>query len=216
MQTSLVVGTDAWGRPGKAQPVLISASVSLREPFESASSEDAVTGSTVHYGSLSKEILIACQHFSTRSDVLPDSKTLLYFAQIIRSQLIRGASGTGNSILSSSMITMLDIQVMLPKASLLGHGVSLIDYSMYSQSSPAPVALACVLTLHGLKIPTLIGVNPNERLSKQLVIATVKVDTLIHHADTSKLYNRLEEIVVKVCHYNSLPMYNSTNNASDH
>lgn len=67
LQTSLIVGTDAWGRKGKNQPVLISASASLRNPFESASSEDAVTGSTIHYGIMSKAILGACKLFSVDS-----------------------------------------------------------------------------------------------------------------------------------------------------
>ena len=48
---------DAWGRPGRPQPVLVSAEVSLYQPFKSSSSKDVVASDTVHYGLLSKSIL---------------------------------------------------------------------------------------------------------------------------------------------------------------
>jgi dihydroneopterin aldolase len=206
LQTSLVVGRDAWGREGKAQPVLISASVSLREPFKSASNEDAVTDSTVHYGTLSKKVLDSCWLFSE----LPgeeNEKTLSKLALEIEHGLTREQVITSPlhmqipAILPSSIVKLLEVKIMLPKASLLGEGVSLTESLMYDSSKrePGPVLEAYVLTLHDLKIPTLIGVNPNERLSKQLVVATITIDG-IDRSHASHSYHVLEEIVVKVSH----------------
>ncbi|TVY38249.1 Folic acid synthesis protein, partial [Lachnellula occidentalis] len=202
LQTSLVVGRDAWGREGKAQPVLISASVSLREPFQSASNEDAVTGSTVHYGTLSKTILDSCKLFSeTPEEKSPN--TLSSLALEIEDGLTRGkaassASTPAPAILPTSIVKVLEIKVMLPKASLLGEGVSLTDLTLYHHSREGLeyIEKALILTIHDLKIPTLIGVNPNERLSRQLVVATVKIDG-IERPGASHHYHMLEEIVVK-------------------
>ncbi|TVY41263.1 Folic acid synthesis protein [Lachnellula subtilissima] len=201
LQTSLVVGRDAWGREGKAQPVLISASVSLREPFQSASNEDAVTGSTVHYGILSKKILDSCKLFSETSEETTP-KTLSDLAREIESGLTReqvASSGLtpAPALLPSSIVKLLEIKIMLPKASLLGEGVSLTDLSLYahSEEGSGSAEKTYVLTLHNLKIPTLIGVNPNERLSKQLVVATIKIDGI--YPPASHFYHVLEEIVVK-------------------
>ena len=205
LQTSLVVGRDAWGRRGKAQPVLLSASVSLREPFESASNEDAVTESTVHYGSLSKAILQGCQEFSDAHTV--EHKTLIALAFEIVSRLTQecfdpdsGADWRENPtppILPGSIMNLLEINIMLPKASLLGGGISFTNSLMFGSSQKEPILEACVLTLHDLKVPTLIGVNPNERLARQLVVATVNVDGIYHWSATDS-YNEIEEIVVKV------------------
>lgn len=48
LQTTLPL-TDAWGCPATQQPVLISASISLRHPFSSASNTDTVTKGTGMY-----------------------------------------------------------------------------------------------------------------------------------------------------------------------
>jgi dihydroneopterin aldolase len=198
LQTSLIVGTDAWGRKGKNQPVLISASASLRNPFESASSEDAVTGSTIHYGIMSKAILGACKLFS-----LNTSNLLSDLVDIIHSGLIKdvftttGGSSQHAAAAASSTMSLLEIKVLLPKASLLGSGVSLTKYLMFDPAHEAAVSESWILNLHDLKIPTLIGVNPNERLAKQLVVATVKIDG-IQGGLAAHLYSALELIVVKV------------------
>ncbi|TVY73390.1 hypothetical protein LSUE1_G005424 [Lachnellula suecica] len=197
LQTSLVVGKDAWGRTKKSQPVLISASVSLREPFESASTEDAVTKSTVHYGTLSKAILEACSRFSQVYG--EDEQSLAALAVDIAAGLTQGQNIKSPEVplLSSKMMRLLEITIMLPKASLLGSGVSVTDSLMYDLSEQGPGLASYILTLHDLKVTTLIGVNPNERLAKQLVVATVKIDGMKHTLTATDSYNALEEIVVK-------------------
>jgi len=203
LQTCLIVGTDAWGRKGKDQPVLISVSASLRKPFESASSEDAVTGNTIHYGVMSKAILGACKLFSL--DPSKEANWLSDLVDIIHSGLVKDAfTGTGESherlgppLTAASIISLLEIKVLLPKASLLGNGVSLTKYMMFDPAQEAAVLESWLLTFDDLKIPTLIGVNPNERLAKQLVVATVKIDG-IKGGSAAHSYNALEEIINKV------------------
>ena len=56
-------------------------------------------------------------------------------------------------------------------------------------------AYSMTLKLHRLRIPTLIGVNSNERLAKQIVLSNIELD---FWSMASDLYNELEEIVVKV------------------
>ena len=65
LQTNLKVGTDAWGRAGKLQPALISATVSLLQDFGTAAMGDDVDQSTIHYGILSKEILKVAEHVNS-------------------------------------------------------------------------------------------------------------------------------------------------------
>ncbi len=85
---------------------------------------------------------------------------------------------------------------MLPKASLLGAGVSFKGAFGYDEKHEGLSGYSMTLTLHELRVPTLIGVNPNERLAKQMVVATVEMDRYDRMVDA---YCRLEELVVKVC-----------------
>ncbi|KAF4629213.1 hypothetical protein G7Y89_g8941 [Cudoniella acicularis] len=199
LQTTLAVGTDVWGREGKRQPVLVSASVSLRKPFESASEEDAVTSSTIHYGILSKKILEACEAYaSTTSTAATDApSTVTSLLDIIFHFLTHSGSPSGINfneppVLTSSVISSLEVTAMLPKGSLLGSGASLTQAYVYSPVEPK--ALSRVLALHNLSIPTLIGVNPNERLAKQIVIANIELDQWTDAVDP---YPQLEQVVVK-------------------
>jgi dihydroneopterin aldolase len=203
LQTSLIVGTDAWGRRGKNQPVLISASASLRSPFESASSEDAVTGSTIHYGVMSNAILGACKLFSLdpskEANWLSDLVDSIHVGLTKNAFTTSGESSQEPPAAASSIMSSLKIKVLLPKASLLGSGVSLTKYLIFDPAQITAVSESWILTLHDLKIPTLIGVNANERLAKQLVVATVKIDG-IKGGPAAHSYNAFEEIVVKVHH----------------
>ncbi|KAK3360010.1 hypothetical protein B0T25DRAFT_534512 [Lasiosphaeria hispida] len=79
-------------------------------------------------------------------------------------------------------IPSLLLTITLPKASLLGSGVSLTATSVFGE--PAPLS-AVALRLDSLRVPTLVGVNSNERLAKQIVW-------------TSKdFYTELETLVVQ-------------------
>ncbi|KLU87755.1 hypothetical protein MAPG_06748 [Magnaporthiopsis poae ATCC 64411] len=51
------------------------------------------------------------------------------------------------------------------------------------------------LRLHGLRVPTLIGVNPNERLAKQFVVTDIEIDKFDYAPD---VYTALEALAVKI------------------
>lgn len=195
--------------------MLISASISLSHPFSSASESDTVTTSTVHYGILSKAILEACGEFK---EVLKGAgrdgagapmhlRALVHFLHFyltgeetmpkLQAPPVDATSpGRPEPVLKNQGMKMLEITVKLPKASLLGSGVSLKGTFAYDERSDqrGPSAYAMALTLHELRIPTLIGVNANERLAKQMVIATVEMDRYDRMVDA---YCRLEELAVK-------------------
>jgi len=99
-------------------------------------------------------------------------------------------------VLKGQAMRKLEITIMLPKASLLGAGVSLKGAFGYDEKHEGLNGYSMTLTLHELRVPTLIGVNPNERLAKQMVFATVEMD---RHDRMVDAYCRLEELVVKVC-----------------
>jgi hypothetical protein len=99
-------------------------------------------------------------------------------------------------VLKGHATRKLEITIMLPKASLLGAGVSFKGAFGYDEKHEGLSGYSMTLTLHELRVPTLIGVNPNERLAKQMVVATVEMDRYDRMVDA---YCRLEELVVKVC-----------------
>ncbi|EPE28017.1 Tetrahydrobiopterin biosynthesis enzymes-like protein [Glarea lozoyensis ATCC 20868] len=198
LQTTLPIGTDAWGRPNKNQPVLISCSVHLRDPFNTASEQDAVTESTVHYGTLSKTLLEACELFKPD---LAGEKRLRAIVSVLQNYLfgnedpfIRGISGMTESLLTPEIMNVLTTKVHLPKASLLGSGVSLTLSTTYT-STCLLENISSTLRIHDLRIPTLIGVNSNERLAKQMVVANVELDRWFSVNDA---YVELEKIVTAI------------------
>jgi len=207
LQTSLPVAKDAWGRQGKLQPVLISASVSLREPFSSASSSDTVTNSTVHYGILSKAIIESCQRCTeifNSSGSANEECTVEFLAQFIHLFLTHSVVQgdleprylriVNNLVLPPKLLNSLELVIKLPKASLIGNAVSFRYHLTYKIDGQGPDKFSSVLRLHDLRIPTLVGVNPNERLAKQILVVNVDLDPWVKEES----YNELEEIIVKV------------------
>ncbi|PTB43035.1 uncharacterized protein TrAFT101_001596 [Trichoderma asperellum] len=201
LQTSIEGPSDAWNRKGKQQPLSVSASVMLKEAFDASSSADKVAGDTVHYGLLSKAILASLegkgpQHpakeksadaastsrFSSLRDVVntiwedltnqdANGKTkVVDEEEEEEEQLVK-------SFLKASTIRCFELTAHLPKASLLGSGVSLTRIALFGrdgESRPQPRGMS--LKIHDLRVPTLIGVNGNERKAKQVVVATIEID----------------------------------------
>jgi dihydroneopterin aldolase len=58
------------------------------------------------------------------------------------------------------------------------------------------IPYSSVLKIHDMRIPTLIGVNKNERLARQIVVVNVEIDPYV--CKEHDCYNELEQIVVKV------------------
>jgi dihydroneopterin aldolase len=189
LQTTAEIDTDAWGRPGKLQPVLISATVALREPFEAASTEDSVKG-TVHYGILSKAILEAATRDTARG-------SLMHFYTYILCYLLHTSKynhSVGTAIVDSALARSLSIEISLPKASLLGSGISVFGTKLLNIDRSVEM-YSMGMKFHDLRIPTLIGVNYNERLAKQIVIANVEIDQWENRLHE---YVRFEELIFKV------------------
>jgi dihydroneopterin aldolase len=226
LQTTLPIGTDAWGRPAKQQPVLLTCIVSLRQPFSSAASTDSVTKSTVHYGILSKSLLEACKrHYESITSAQHYTEDKHIYLTNLMDYIHWYLTGTDNGhislklsdndtvkgeprelLLSPPTIYSLSLTVNLPKASLVGQGISLSAIYGYSNITatniyPDIISLkdiphSMVLKIHDLRIHCLIGVNPNERLAKQIVIVNVDFERWNRIDDN---YVELEDVIVKVC-----------------
>ncbi|KAK3495866.1 Dihydroneopterin aldolase-domain-containing protein [Neurospora crassa] len=99
--------------------------------------------------------------------------------------------------LDISSIRFLSLTVTLPKASLLGDGVSM-TCSQFFKNGPGEKMrenlISASLKIHNLKVPTLVGVNPHERRAKQFVVTSVNVERYFRMDD---YYSELEGVVVK-------------------
>ncbi|KAM0260412.1 hypothetical protein ACHAQJ_002814 [Trichoderma viride] len=203
LQTTIQGPSDAWNRKGKQQPLSVSASVMLKEAFDTSSTADKVAADTVHYGLLSKAILASLegqgqQHlaaaaaaatqepgntastsrYSSLRDVVNTIwGDLTYQDDNGRSKATDDEEQEVNSFLKASTIRCFELTAHLPKASLLGGGVSLTRIALFGrdgESRPQPRGMS--LKIHDLRVPTLIGVNGNERKAKQVVVASIEID----------------------------------------
>ncbi len=91
----------------------------------------------------------------------------------------------------------LGFTIHLPKATLLSAGVSLnASTAIVCMSDGQSTPFHSVLKIHDIRIPTLIGINANERLAKQIVVVNVEIDPYV--CSTEDCYNELEQVIVKV------------------
>ncbi len=199
---------DAWGRPDRPQPIAISAAVSLDAPFGASSATDTVATDTVHYGLLSKAILsilaTAAPIRSLRHLLDTMWTEMTGFDSRGRRDVRAGAAEARQPpFLHFAQLRALEITLHLPKATLLGDGVGLTVAGGFEAAADGEASVKSVLRqsavslkIHGLRVPTLIGVNSNERLAKQVVIASVEIDRL---EDDLDVYSELEQVIVKVC-----------------
>ncbi|KAL7924025.1 hypothetical protein ACQKWADRAFT_288588 [Trichoderma austrokoningii] len=201
LQTSIAGPSDAWNRKGRQQPISVSASVMLKEAFDTSSSADKVADDTVHYGLLSKAILASLegkgpQHLANKEKPGDAAASTNRFSSLrdvvntiwedLTNQDADGKSKATDdedeeeqvkSFLKVSTIRCFELTAHLPKASLLGSGVSLTRIALFGrdgESRPQPRGMS--LKIHDLRVPTLIGVNGNERKAKQVVAATIEID----------------------------------------
>ncbi|KKP04481.1 hypothetical protein THAR02_03425 [Trichoderma harzianum] len=213
LQTSIEGPSDAWNRKGKPQPLSVSASVMLKEAFDGSSSADSVQADTVHYGLLSKAILASLEKQSQHAEASGDTSKKSQFSSLRdivntiwedltgqdcngRAKMTNEDSEAQASFLKPSTIRCLELTVHLPKASLLGGGVSLTRIALFGrdgESRPQPRGLS--LKIHDLRVPTLIGVNDNERQAKQVVVASIEIDKFDIDKD---IFTMIEGETVKV------------------
>ncbi|KAL2358501.1 Dihydroneopterin aldolase-domain-containing protein [Cryomyces antarcticus] len=184
LQVTTDAGPDVWGRFGKPQPALVSVCLSLNRSFESAAERDVVDQSTVHYGKLSKSIL---------SDVKKRAGGL----EGIHALAIAVESAAFSTDVSGGIIGACEVDILYPKGSMLGEGAGL-----RSSTARKSGKHATMLYLKNVQIPTLVGVNSNERTMKQPVIANVWVDNLSYKEKDDR-FLKLERILVKTIEQSS-------------
>ncbi|KAL1864059.1 hypothetical protein VTK73DRAFT_6188 [Phialemonium thermophilum] len=208
LQAVIRGGQDAWGRPDRPQPALVSARLSFRNPFPTA---DRLSQDTVHYGQLSRILLRRLASFAPeqQSSGTTTPTTLRAVLDALWVELtglsVTGEAASASSPTSSSppppfldvaRLRSLSVTVTLPKASLLGSGVSLTATSAFgTEAADAVKGTAVALRLHGLRVPTLVGINANEREARQVVSADVEVDKFFHAG--GDVYVALEQSVVQ-------------------
>ena len=173
------VGKDGWGRT-KKQPVQISVTLSLTHAFDSAAERDEVDQSTVHYGTLSKNIIEAVERRGNEHLSLED----------LASMVDRATEETVGA--DSSVLQAYEVSIFLPKASLLGVGVSLESCWARGLRSHLP----SVLHLKHVRVATAVGVNDYEKKAKQLVVSSLWIDPM--RGNALECYGQLEQILVKV------------------
>ncbi|KAK8049812.1 hypothetical protein PG994_011542 [Apiospora phragmitis] len=222
LQGTLPVGRDAWGRANKAQPALLSTEVSFQQPFHAAAAGDNVaSGDTVHYGNLSKRLRESLDRLSATPPKNPDAAAPAHkadaaggigpgpsaadaFEMLWVGLTGRVVDGSRRALpldqvpfLDAGKLRSLTLTVDLPKASLLGAGVALAVTACFKmglgEEKANPLqSYARSLRIHSLHIPTLIGVNANERQAKQMVVADVEIDRL---DTTSDIHPEVEKLV---------------------
>lgn len=210
LQTTLGPGAaqDAWGRNGRPQPVVISAKAVLAAPFPEAAHTDRVAGDTVHYGSLSKGLLKSFK----RWDVEQPAAVTIGLNHVLEglwidlvNQIVANGTATAlekkdddktSPLLTADVVRSFSATVLLPKASLVGEGVSLTSTGILAGGSQGLAPIACnTLRLHRVRVPTLVGVHPHERTAKQAVVADIALDRFDSLAD---VYPQLEAFVVQI------------------
>ena len=185
---------DAWGK-SKRQPVLISAKVHLSRSFDDSAEKDALTSATVHYGNLCKALLDLQDETLLLGMGMPKPYSLMNYANALRKQVYNFIRTSG----SLAIFQGLELEIVLPKASLLGSGIGLKDLTSYRAGqwdNRVEEARANALTINRLHIPTLIGVNQHEREAKQMVIVDAEIEPASFMPDQAA--SEVEQIITKV------------------
>jgi dihydroneopterin aldolase len=177
LEVTVNAGKDAWGRP-KVQRAHISVTVTLNEQFGSAATTDKVDGSTIHYGTLSKMLQADLQNR------IPEWASTLTLAGDIANSV--------KKVADSTPIYALETDICYLKGSMFGDGAGFTA----SRIMQNLCLHSYVLFLRNVRIPCLIGVNPNERQHKQPVVLNVWIDC-VHDSRTDD-YAQLESFLFTV------------------
>ncbi|KAI0600881.1 serine/threonine-protein kinase psk1 [Biscogniauxia sp. FL1348] len=204
LQSALPIGRDAWGRANKLQPVLLSSSVSFAQRFCTASAADQLNAETVHYGTLSKTMLGSLEG---QVDGGGSPTTAAVFELLWVRMTGRVLDGSRVALppdqlpfLDAARLRSLSLTLRLPKASLLGAGVSLTAAACFrtaeaeKEKNNNPLrAYARTLRIHGLHVQALVGINPNERQARQMIVVDVEIERFDAVED---IHTELERTVV--------------------
>ena len=176
-------GTDVWGRR-KIQRALITVTLTLHRQFTTAASTDIVDSSTVHYGTLTKAI---------RERI--EDEAMAWMSTPALASLIMNCVQLAAA---STELYAVQAEIFYVKGSMFGDGAG------YTASSIAARGLwSHVLYLRNVRIPCIIGVNPNERQQKQTVVVNIWIDGVPkeRHDDYSALETFLFAVSIGACVY---------------
>lgn len=162
LRLSAVVGYDAWGRPGKAQPVVICIQLNL-DTSKTSNSDDLQF--SFSYGQMCKEVTSAV-----------DGKSFQDVASLVYELREAARVWPGKTI---------QCQISLPKTLLRVDGGLTGDFVLVRSSDFWDVSSRRYV-IKGAKAACIIGVNAHERLEKQ----TVNVDLIISGEGTQYSRNR--------------------------
>lgn len=167
LQLSAVIGPDAWNRPDKAQPIVLS--LQLQVDTTSAGSSDDIK-KTFSYGQISKDVtakldgktFTSIDHLTSDLAGLADNwpgETLLLQAMAPKGML-RVEGGFGR-------------EFFLRRVENKTHGWKTLNWHVESHE----------WVVKGLKLACIIGVNPHERVEKQNLSIDLRIQGEAQFAD---------------------------------
>ena len=168
LHTSAIIGPDAWARPRKSQPLILS--VALTHDTASAGASDNVTD-TFSYGQMGKEVVAKVEG--------GEFSSIEHITQII-AIIAEDWPGTNLKIIAMAPKALLRVKGCFGREVVLSR-----KRTAEGESQP----LLWHLDRHewfirGLDLACVIGVNDHERLEKQGVV----VDLTLYGADERKAY----------------------------
>ena len=194
LKFDLAIGRDAWRRPAKPQPVLITLNIMPKKKFEAAALEDDVN-LTLDYGKLYKNVSAAIKDKQYGN---------------IQGFMIELASVIHD-------YKLLNIDIVQPKALLEATG-GLHYHLRIDRSVPDNVDATWSVAIKQITCSCIIGVNPHERVHKQRLLFDVILGG-VHSLDTSvdpqamtdgAVHDMVTDIV-EVCHWNCTAIPSETN-----
>ena len=159
-QMTAVIGPDAWHRPGKLQPILLTLKLLLDTTSAGTSDEIAHTFS---YGQMCKDVSeLSDGHFRSIDDLT---------SNLVRIALAKSWPGES-----------LQISLVAPKALLRVEGGLGREVTLRKQWTESEAAKQQIWAwerhawlVKDLKVACIIGVNPHERLEKQQVTINLEI-----------------------------------------
>jgi dihydroneopterin aldolase len=156
-----ILAPDVWGQV-KQQPALLTIHLPLLRGFHSASDADRLDSSTIHYGTLAKEI-----RASSRAD-----QTLAEVSQNVGAVIAKLAA--------SGALARSRVLIALPKASMAGESVEITQVTEFGDKGDR-IGVETEFAVQDVKVMTLVGVNGYEREAKQPLVVSVRLSTREEH-----------------------------------
>ena len=159
LHVTAIVGKDAWLRESKVQPIVLS--IRLFTDIADAGESDDIR-QTTSYGKMCKDV----QNFIKATKSFDHLLDLNIAISDLASKMNWG--GTDLQIISSAPKALLRAEGGLQLRTVFKHPPEIL-----LEPSTLRVMQEVTWSVHGLKCACIIGVNPHERLKKQIVVISV-------------------------------------------